>query len=149
MRFSPLCGVGREAAGLVGLGQLAHKHAGGPAVKHQVAGHEVQHHAAIGQGVAGLVPGCGTSGGTGEGMPTCEVARAKIDAGYPIADALVAAKLAESKSEARRAIQQKAVKLNGDAVTDEKLAVTEAALDPEGVARLSVGKKRHARLKAV
>jgi hypothetical protein len=28
-------------------------------------------------------------------------------------------------------------------------AITEAALDAEGTARLSVGKKRHARLKAV
>ncbi len=90
-----------------------------------------------------------TSGGTGEGMPTFEVERARLAAGYPIADALVAAKLAESKSEARRAIQQNAVKLNGDAVADEKFVLTEAALDAEGVARLSVGKKRHARLKAI
>jgi tyrosyl-tRNA synthetase len=88
-------------------------------------------------------------GGTSEDMPTVEVERAKLAAGYPIADALVAAGLAESKSEARRSIQQNAVKLNGDAVTDDKLVLTEAALDADGVARLSVGKKRHARLKAV
>jgi tyrosyl-tRNA synthetase len=88
-------------------------------------------------------------GGSAEGMPTVEIARARLAAGYPLADALVAAKLAESKSEARRAIQQNAVKLNGDAVTDEKLLLTESVLDGEGVARLSVGKKRHARLKAV
>ena len=36
-----------------------------------------------------------------------------------------------------------------EAVTDEKLQITLAALDDEGTARLSVGKKRHARLKAV
>jgi tyrosyl-tRNA synthetase len=90
-----------------------------------------------------------TSGGTSEGMPTFEVERTKLAAGYPIVDALVAAKLAESKSEARRAIAANSVKLNGEAVTDEKLAIGAAALDAEGVARLSVGKKRHARLKAV
>jgi tyrosyl-tRNA synthetase len=88
-------------------------------------------------------------GGSAEGMPTVEIERSKLAAGYSLADALVAAKLAESKSEARRSIQQNAVKLNGDAVTDEKLVLTEAVLDAEGVARLSVGKKRHARLKAV
>ena len=88
-------------------------------------------------------------GGSAEGMPTVEIERSKLAAGYPLADALVAAKLAESKSEARRSIQQNAVKLNGDAVTDEKLVLTEAVLDVEGVARLSVGKKRHARLKAM
>jgi tyrosyl-tRNA synthetase len=41
------------------------------------------------------------------------------------------------------------VKLNGESVTDEKLLITEAVLDADGTARLSVGKKRHARLKAV
>jgi tyrosyl-tRNA synthetase len=87
--------------------------------------------------------------GSAEGMPTIEVERSRLAAGYPLADALVAAKLADSQSEARRSIQQNAVKLNGEAVTDEKLVLTEAVLDAEGVARLSVGKKRHARLKAV
>ncbi|MDP3737870.1 MAG: tyrosine--tRNA ligase [Hyphomonadaceae bacterium] len=89
------------------------------------------------------------SGASSEGMPTIEVERAKFDAGYPIADALVAAKLADSKGDARRSIQQNAVKLNGEAVTDEKLVLTVASLEADGAARLSVGKKRHARLKAV
>lgn len=88
-------------------------------------------------------------GGNAEGMPTFEVERAKLAAGYPIADALLAASLADSKSDARRQIAGNAVKLNGEAVTDEKLVITEAALDADGTARLSVGKKRHARLKAV
>jgi tyrosyl-tRNA synthetase len=83
-------------------------------------------------------------GGSDEGMPTFEVERAKFASGYAIADALMAAKLAESKSDAKRSIQQNAVKLNGEAVSDEKLVLTEAALDGDGLARLSVGKKRHA-----
>jgi tyrosyl-tRNA synthetase len=82
-------------------------------------------------------------------MPTIEVKRSMFVPGYLIVDALVAAKLAESKSEARRSVQQNAVKLNGEAVTDEKLAIGVSALDSEGAARLSVGKKRHVRLKAV
>jgi tyrosyl-tRNA synthetase len=89
------------------------------------------------------------SGASSENMPTIEIERAKLDAGLLIADALVAAKLAESKSEARRSIQQNAVKLNGEAVTDEKLVLTAASLEADGAARLSVGKKRHARLKAI
>ena len=88
-------------------------------------------------------------GGTGEGMPTVEIARATLVAGYPVVDALVAAGLVDSKGDARRQIAGNAVKLNGDSVTDPQLAITEAALDEEGAARLSVGKKRHARLKAV
>src|SRR5262245_15532595 len=89
------------------------------------------------------------SGGGSEGMPTVEIERAKLDAGYPIADALVAARLAESKSEARRSIQQNAVKLNGEPVADEKLSLTAAHLEADGALRLSVGRKRHARLKAI
>jgi len=88
-------------------------------------------------------------GGSSEGMPTFEVERAKLAAGYAITDALVAAALVDSKGDARRQIAGNAVKLNGESVTDEKLLMTEAVLDADGTARLSVGKKRHARLKAV
>ena len=88
-------------------------------------------------------------GGSSEGMPTFEVERAKLAAGYAITDALVAAALVDSKGDARRQIAGNAVKLNGESVTDEKLLITEAVLDADGTARLSVGKKRHARLKAV
>ncbi|MEZ6028963.1 MAG: tyrosine--tRNA ligase [Hyphomonadaceae bacterium] len=88
-------------------------------------------------------------GGTSEGMPTVEVERATLAAGYPVVDALLAAGLVDSKGDARRQIAGNAVKLNGEPVTDPAFAVTEAALDAEGAARLSVGKKRHARLKAV
>lgn len=88
-------------------------------------------------------------GGSAEGMPTFEVERALLTAGYPILDALVAGKLAASKGEAKRAVGENSVKLNGEAVTDAAATIGEAALDGEGTARLSVGKKRHARLKAV
>ena len=68
-------------------------------------------------------------GGSAEGMPTFEVERAKLAAGYSIADALLAAGLVDSKGDAKRQIAGNAVKLNGDAVTDDKLTITEAALD--------------------
>lgn len=88
-------------------------------------------------------------GGTGEGMPTVEIERSKLAAGYPVVDALLAAGLVDSKGDARRQIAGNAVKLNGEPVTDATHAIGESALDGEGAARLSVGKKRHARLKAV
>jgi tyrosyl-tRNA synthetase len=88
-------------------------------------------------------------GGSAEGMPTFEVERSQLAAGYALVDALVAGKLAASKGEARRAIGENSVKLNGEAVTDAAATITEASLDGDGTARLSVGKKRHARLKAI
>jgi len=89
------------------------------------------------------------AGGVSNDMPTFEVERGKIAAGYSVLDALVAAGLVESKSEGKRAIKANSVKLNGEAVSDEAASISEATLDEEGSARLSVGRKRHARLKAV
>jgi tyrosyl-tRNA synthetase len=52
-----------------------------------------------------------------------------------------------STSEARRQIKQGGIKLNGEVVTDEKLMLTDDNATAEGVHILSVGKKRHFRLK--
>ncbi|WP_448586616.1 tyrosine--tRNA ligase [Thermaurantiacus sp.] len=59
----------------------------------------------------------------------------------PLVDALVASGLAASKGEARRKIGEGAVRIDGAAVTDP--AATLAA-----PARLSLGRKRHARIEA-
>ena len=88
-------------------------------------------------------------GSTGEGMPTFEVSRDKLKDGLLISEALVNAGLCTSKSEARRAIKAASVRLNAETVTDEGALVRESDLDADGLARLSMGRKRHARLKAV
>ena len=54
--------------------------------------------------------------------------------------ALGAAGLAPSNSEARRQVQSGAVRLNDQPVTDDRLVLGTAAILPEGVIRLSVGK---------
>lgn len=87
--------------------------------------------------------------GSAEGMPTFEVPLQALVSGYSILEALLASKLVESKSEARRAIAEKSVRLNGVLVADQTMQIDEASLDKEGTARVSVGKKRHARLQAV
>jgi tyrosyl-tRNA synthetase len=82
-------------------------------------------------------------------LPTVDVPRAELKAGLGILAALVLAGLAASNGEARRAIQGGAIRLNDAAVSDERLALTEANLLPEGVLKLSSGKKKHALLRAV
>ncbi len=86
-------------------------------------------------------------GGSSEHMPTMEIARVAFATGLPVTDLLVAAGLVASEGEARRQIAGNAVKLNGDAVVSDKLVVTEAMLDADGTVRLSVGKKRHVRVR--
>ena len=82
-------------------------------------------------------------------LPTAEVTRAELNAGIGILNALVLAGLAASNGEARRHIASGAVKLNDAAVADDRLSLGESALLPEGVIKLSVGRKRHALLKPV
>jgi tyrosyl-tRNA synthetase len=82
-------------------------------------------------------------------LPTTDVPRAELKAGLGILAALVQAGLAASNGEARRAIQGGAIRLNDQPVSDDKLTLTEASLLPEGVLKLSSGKKRHALLRAV
>jgi tyrosyl-tRNA synthetase len=39
------------------------------------------------------------------------------------------------------------LRVNDDAVTDEKMVLTSSSLTPEGVIKLSMGKKKHVLLK--
>ncbi|MEO1989518.1 MAG: tyrosine--tRNA ligase [Martelella sp.] len=82
-------------------------------------------------------------GALAENLPTIEVAKAELDGGIGILTLLVQAGLAGSNGEARRHIKGGAVKLNDKAVSDERLSVGADALSQEGVAKLSVGKKKH------
>lgn len=88
-------------------------------------------------------------GGMGEGMPTISLSRAELSGGFSIVDGLLAAGLVDSKSDARRQIAAHAVRLNGAVVSDVQHLITDESLDDEGAARLSVGKKRHARLRVI
>jgi tyrosyl-tRNA synthetase len=71
-------------------------------------------------------------------LPEIEVAASEIAA----VDAIVAAGLAPSRSEARRLVRQGAVEWEGRRVADEQ-----AVLRPAGDAVLKVGKRRFAKLK--
>ncbi|MFG1248594.1 tyrosine--tRNA ligase [Xanthobacter flavus] len=82
-------------------------------------------------------------------LPTVELPRAKLEAGMPVANAFVEAGLAASTSEARRQIKGGGLRVNDAAVTNEKASIDLAALTPEGVVKLSMGKKKHVLLKPV
>jgi tyrosyl-tRNA synthetase len=82
-------------------------------------------------------------------LPTIEIAQSELVAGLGLLAALVRAGLAGSNGDARRSIQGGAVRVNDQPATDERMTLTAASLLPEGVIKLSVGKKKHALLKAV
>jgi tyrosyl-tRNA synthetase len=88
-------------------------------------------------------------GGLGATLPTIEVPRAELKQGISVLNAFVRAGLASSNGEVRRAIANNAIIINDKRVTSEKMAINEAHLTPEGVVKLSLGRKRHVLLKPV
>jgi tyrosyl-tRNA synthetase len=88
-------------------------------------------------------------GALSENLPTVEIPRAELERGLGVLAANVRAGFVNSTSEARRQIKGGGIRVNDVAVTDEKLVLTEKDLTPEGVIKLSLGKKRHALLRPV
>jgi tyrosyl-tRNA synthetase len=86
-------------------------------------------------------------GALAETLPTVEIPRGEFDAGLGVLSAFVRAELVASNGEARRQIKGGGLRVNDVAVTDEKMVLTNANLTPEGVVKLSLGKKRHVLLK--
>ena len=89
-------------------------------------------------------------GALAETLPTVEVPQAVLDAGLGVLAAFGPdyAGLVPSMSEARRQIKSGGFKVNGRAVTDERAVLRAGDLTPEGVIKLSFGKKRHVLLRA-
>jgi tyrosyl-tRNA synthetase len=82
-----------------------------------------------------------------ENLPTVEVSRGELDAGIGVLASFVKAGLVASNGEARRQIKGGGLRVNDVAVADEKMLLKSSDLTPEGVIKLSFGKKRHVLLK--
>src|ERR1700694_800373 len=75
---------------------------------------------------------------------TVEIPRRDLDQGLGVLIAFAEkAQLAASNGEARRHIKAGGLKVNDLTVSDEKMLLTPRDLTPEGVIKLSLGKKRH------
>ena len=86
-------------------------------------------------------------GALAESLPTVEIPRGEIDAGLGVLNAFVKAGLVASNGEARRQIKGGGLRVNDAPVTDEKMALSVGNLTPEGVIKLSFGKKKHVLIK--
>jgi tyrosyl-tRNA synthetase len=83
-----------------------------------------------------------------ENLPTVEIARADLDNGIGVLNAFAEkAGLVTSNGEARRQIKGGGLRVNDVPVADEKMVLTASDLTPQGVIKLSLGKKRHVLLK--
>jgi len=82
-------------------------------------------------------------------LPTLEIPRAELETGMPALGLFVRAGLAASNGEARRQIKAGGLRVNDAQIADDKLVLTAQNLTPEGVIKLSMGRKRHVLLKPV
>lgn len=86
-------------------------------------------------------------GGAAEGLPTTDIANNELD-GLGILAATVMLGLASSNGEVRRHIKGGALKINDAKVTSHEQSIGASDII-DGVVKISVGKKKHALLKAI
>jgi tyrosyl-tRNA synthetase len=82
-------------------------------------------------------------------LPTFDIPRSELEKGWGVLNANAHVGFVASTGEARRQIKSGGIKVNDVAVTDERRKLTLADLTPEGVIKLSLGKKRHALIRPV
>ena len=89
-------------------------------------------------------------GALAESLPTVEVERASLEAGHGPAGAVRDCRLAASNGEARRHVQGGAVRVNDEPVKDERRVDRPLPMSaPEGVIKLSLGRKKHVLVRPV
>jgi tyrosyl-tRNA synthetase len=82
-------------------------------------------------------------------LPTLEVDRATLEAGIPVANIVVDAGLAASRSDARRLALGGGLRVNNELVSDGARVLTPADLTADGVIKLAAGKKKIVLIKPV
>jgi len=83
-------------------------------------------------------------------LPTVEVPRGELEAGLGVLTVFAEKTgLVASNGEARRQIKGGGLRVNDAAVADEKMVLSPKDLTPEGVIKLSLGRKKHVLLKPV
>ena len=83
---------------------------------------------------------------TGSSLPVITVNQNQIDQKIDIINLILLSKLENSKSEIRRIIKNKGVKINNTTINNEKLLITRNLFDKNKSFRLSLGKKRHVKV---
>jgi tyrosyl-tRNA synthetase len=89
-------------------------------------------------------------GAVAENLPTVQVPRAELEKGIGVLTAFAEKTgLVASNGEARRQIKGGGLKVNDATVADDKAVLTLKDLTPEGVIKLSLGRKKHVLLRPV
>jgi tyrosyl-tRNA synthetase len=82
-------------------------------------------------------------------LPTLDVQRAELKKGLGVLNVSMQVGFVGSTGEARRQIKGGGLKVNDEPVADDRRLLTLSDLTPEGVIKLSLGKKRHVLIRPV
>jgi tyrosyl-tRNA synthetase len=88
-------------------------------------------------------------GALGDGLPTIEVPSSELEAGIAAFELFRRAGLASSGGDARRLIRGGGGRINDAAAAHETTEITLADVNPDGLIKLSAGRKRHALVRPV
>ena len=83
---------------------------------------------------------------TGVGLPIISLNQTQIDKKIDIISLILLSKLESSKSEIRRIIKSKGIKINNQTIDDENYLITKSLFKKDNSLKLSLGKKRHIRV---
>ena len=87
------------------------------------------------------------SGSIGEDLPTLRIGKKEIENGVNIIDLVVLSKLLVSKSEVRRTIKNRGIKINNEIIEDQNLQILLKDFKNQNFLKLSLGKKKHVIIK--
>ena len=82
---------------------------------------------------------------SGSSLPSIELSKKILNKNINVIELVVLAKFEKSKSEVRRLIKGRAVKINNQIIEDEKFQITDEIFKDNYI-KLSIGKKRHIRI---
>ena len=89
-----------------------------------------------------------TENSSGSNLPSVQIKLKDIKKNINILDLVILSKLESSKSEVRRLIKGKGVKINNEIISDDKQIISEDFFQ-ENFLKLSLGKKRHIKIELI
>ncbi len=84
----------------------------------------------------------------GENVPSVDV-QLKDGSSINIIDLIILSKIEKSKSEIRRLIKGKGIRINNEIIIDEKFIIQKKSFGKNNFLKLSIGKKKHLKIKLV
>ncbi len=83
----------------------------------------------------------------GENLPLVEIQLINENSSINIVDLIILSKIEKSKSEIRRLIKGKGIKINNEIIADENFLIQKNSFNKGSYLKLSIGKKKHLKIK--